>query len=448
MESFYLGIDASKGYADFVILDLKKDIVEKNVELGDNSVGHGELFKKLVKFMQDHPQAKLYAAVESTGGYENNWHNTLLKCQQSIDISVARLNPIGVHHNIKANLKRTVTDKISAYAIADYLIKQGDNISYDTDTYYADLRKQKKFIDMLTKQMVQLENQLDSVVYSANPEMLRHCENGKSGWWKQLLLQYPTAEKLSRAHLESLKKIPYLKDKLAVQILEDAKKSVASSSGTITEMLIIEMITQINNLDSLIKKHAKVMAKNCKLEEVELLKSVPGIADHSAISLILEIGLIDRFESSKKLAAFFGLPPKWRESGDGKFGNHMSKQGRISPRATLYMCVLSGIQCNPVIKEAYANHMKKGMSSGAAIGACMHKLLRIFYGILKHKKKFDPAIDVANQKHTPINKPKVNGEVGAQYYNIMDHSPISRRQHKKRKAQLKSQDVESSKAGL
>lgn len=447
MESFYLGSDVSKGYADFVILDSKKQIVEKNFELGDSYAGHNELYEKLNKFMEDRPGAKLYAAVESTGGYENNWYNTLFKCQRAIDVSVTRLNPIGVHHSIKAGMRRNVTDKISAYAIAEFLIMQGENIRFDVDTYYAELRKMKSFVDMLTKQKVQCENQLESVLYSANPEVLVYCEEFKPAWLFLLLLQYPTADKLSRAHLESLKKIPFIKDKQAEQILEKSKKSVASSSGPVTEMLIKEMITQINHLEELIKKHKKVMAKNCKLEEVELLKSIPGIADYSAISLMLEIGLIERFESSKKLASFFGVHPVYKQSGDGKWGMYMSKQGRSAPRATLFMSVFSGIQYNPIIKDVYKKHVKNGMQKGAAMGVCMHKLLRIVYGILKSNKPFDPAIDLENQKYSTIKHSKINFKKDSSFYNIMVESPISGRQRKKRKAQFVSQDVESSKAG-
>lgn len=37
MENYYMGIDVSKGYADFVILDTSKTIVEPNFQL-DNTL--------------------------------------------------------------------------------------------------------------------------------------------------------------------------------------------------------------------------------------------------------------------------------------------------------------------------------------------------------------------------------------------------------------------------
>ena len=43
MKNYYLGIDVSKGYADFVILNDKKRPIEENFQLDDTSLGHSYL---------------------------------------------------------------------------------------------------------------------------------------------------------------------------------------------------------------------------------------------------------------------------------------------------------------------------------------------------------------------------------------------------------------------
>ena len=117
MQTFYLGIDVSKGYADFIILNSQKKIVVENFQLDDTFEGHCLLFELLSRFFRDHPESIIYAAVESTGGYENNWYNALLAFQGSLNLQTARLNPLGVYHDSKAEMKRNVTDKISACMI-------------------------------------------------------------------------------------------------------------------------------------------------------------------------------------------------------------------------------------------------------------------------------------------------------------------------------------------
>ncbi len=72
----------------------------------------------------------------------------------------------------------------------------------------------------------------------------------------------------------------------------------------------------------------------------------------------------------------------------------MSKKGRAQPRQILYMVARSAIIHNALIKEIYINHLKMGKCKSSALGVCMHKILRIVFGMLKHQKEFDPTIDL------------------------------------------------------
>ncbi len=156
MQTFYLGIDVSKGYADFIILNSQKKVVIENFQLDDTFEGHCLLFELLSHFFRDHPESIIYAAVESTGGYENNWYNALLAFQGSLNLQTARLNPLGVYHDSKAEMKRNVTDKISAKSVAEYMIGHPEKVSYQQQDHLASLRKQWGFVKMLTKQSTQL----------------------------------------------------------------------------------------------------------------------------------------------------------------------------------------------------------------------------------------------------------------------------------------------------
>ena len=123
---------------------------------------------------------------------------------------------------------------------------------------------------------------------------------------------------------------------------------------------------------------------------------------------MLNIGAIERFPSAKKLASFFGLHPVYKESGDGIGGFRMSKQGRKEPREILFMVTLTAIGKNPLIRSIYQEHVAKGMHNMAAIGLCMHKILRIIYGMLKHNKAFDPEIDRKNREKPSRPRTRVN----------------------------------------
>lgn len=438
-QNFYLGIDVSKGYADFIILWKDKTVAEDNFRLDDTFEGHNQLYKILSGFIAKHPEAKLFAAAESTGGYENNWLAYLNKCQSKLQLSVARINPFGVAYNSKASLRRIVIDKLSAKNIAEYLISHPEKVEYNKQDYYASVRRQWTLIKLLTKQKVQLLNQLNMLLYIANPELLVYCRNSVNLWTLKLLKEYPTAGHLSKAKVSKLAKIPYITEDLAKTLIENANNSVASSLDDITAQTIKALVEQIIQLRKLIYLQSKQLETVCSIQEVELLKSFKAIGTYSAVGLLIEILSVERFSSVKKLASFFGIHPVFKQSGDGFSANKMSKRGRKQPRQILFNVVRFAIVHNPYIKEIYASHLQKGMPKMAALGAVMHKILRIVYGMLKNNKSFDPKIDRLNREKHLNTSSSIKADFTRRYQTVDKLAPISRRQHKNRKEQENSQ---------
>lgn len=104
----YLGIDVSKGYADFLLLDTHSKVIEETFQLTDTKVEHHQL-KKLIEDWRSQGVKELYCGVESTGGYENNWYAFLKGLQAQGAVYVCRLNARGVKSVSEASLKRTIT---------------------------------------------------------------------------------------------------------------------------------------------------------------------------------------------------------------------------------------------------------------------------------------------------------------------------------------------------
>ena len=191
------------------------------------------------------------------------------------------------------------------------------------------------------------------------------------------------------------------------------------------------------------------MADQCHLPEVKLLKSFIGISDWSAIGLLIEIQTVKRFANAKKLASFFGLHPEYKSSGDGVGVVKMSKKGRSAPRKILYMVTLTAMESNPLIKQVYERHKKLDKHNMAIIGICMHKILRIIYGMLKHNKPFSPKIDLANQqKSKRAEKRKNKKETSRRYQDYDAKAPVSNRQTKKRLERKRSHSVVDTKSGI
>jgi len=434
----YLGIDVSKGYADFALIDEQKQPIVKNFQLDDTPDGHIRLGDFIRELFKQHPDLTVVATAESTGGYKNNWLDCLKKLQRCYAIKVARLNPKGVHHHHKAKLNRAITDAISARLVAEYTLSHQEIIQFDQPDETYSLRKQWTLIKLLSKQKTQLLNQLDNLVYQANPELMIYCRSSWPAWLLELLRSYPTAKELAQANIEQLTKIPYVNTDKARKILHQARQSVASATDPVSGDMVKTIIEEIIHKEKLITTCKKSLIENCSLPDVELLASIIGIGKFSAVGLIIEIGTWLRFASAAKMAAFFGLHPILRQSGDKTWVARMSKQGSSEVRALLFMCAMVAIRHNPVIKDLYAHSLAKGKSKMSAIGICMHKLLRIIYGVLKSGKAFDPAIDQANKTRRPDQRKPIRQEI-RHFQPVNDNAPVSARQNKKRKEQSQSQ---------
>ena len=74
----------------------------------------------------------------------------------------------------------------------------------------------------------------------------------------------------------------------------------------------------------------------------------------------------------------------------------------------------------------------------AAIGVCMHKILRIVYGVLKTGKAFDPEIDRRNREKGYRLERKPRRMKARRYQDYDNLAPVSRRQANKRKEQEQS----------
>lgn len=124
-------------------------------------------------------------------------------------------------------------------------------------------------------------------------------------------------------------------------------------------------------------------------ETEDLLKSMPGVGDGLARTLIAdlpELGTLDR----KKIAALVGVAPFNRDSGTRR-GKRTVWGGRAAIRATLYMATLVATRYNPAIASFYRRLLAAGKPKKLALTACMRKLLTILNAMLRDRKPWQAA---------------------------------------------------------
>lgn len=439
----FLGVDVSKGYADFTLLDSNKNQLEKVFQLDDTRKGHDCLKKQLVRIIKTYSITHLYCGVESTGGFENNWYGSFTAWSKTMPVSITRLNPAGVKKAAEAGLNRNVTDALSSRYIAEYMISHPEVVSYDIQNVeYASYRSLHKHINLLKKQQTQLINQLKGILYYGFPELMRYCKDSVPFWVLEVLKKYPSVKKVASLKPEKLTQINHVDVAKAKTLIAKAKDSVASRHNESTSFLIQSLAEQILEKQLLIAKHKKFLEQTCKGPEVTLLTKIIGIGAYSAAAIMIEIEDSKRFITPKSLVCFFGIHPVLKESGDKKLVVRMSKKGRASMRAILYMCATSAVRYDQHMKTIYQRHRSKGKTHKQALGVIMQKLLRVIWGVLTTKTEYNPAIDQKNQSKLPKETVENNNKEIAEKRRFQEadqDAPISNKQTKKRKVYVESQ---------
>jgi transposase len=432
----FLGLDASKGYTDFVLLNSDLEQIGEAFQLDDTAKGHDSLREWIEEVLNSQPMITIYCGVESTGGFENNWFKMLFDLGAKLPIKVTRLNPARVKGSINGKSKQQVTDALSAFNIAEYLVRFSDQVDYDQkENKYRAFRSLNNHIRLAKKQKTQLINELKQILYYCFPELQRYCKQSIPTWVLNMLIEYPTPKKLSRAKPEKLARIKGITLEKAQKLILKSKNSIASR-GEFTDGFMIENIAREIQLKQVkITSYQKHLSEQCVGVEVDLLKTVKGIGIDSAVVIMIEIETIHRFKTPKQLCSYFGLYPTIRESGDKKYVSRMSKSGRSAIRATLFMCANSAVLHDAHFRAIYQKHRAKGLAHKQAIGVIMHKMLRIIWGILKSQKPYNPELDKTNQQKAEGQKQKAVQETPREYD---DDAPISRIETKKRKVLQKS----------
>ncbi len=160
-------------------------------------------------------------------------------------------------------------------------------------------------------------------------------------------------------------------------------------------------------------------------DELNLLLTIPGINDTSAIFIIAEIGTkMNAFIDDKHLCSWAGLTPRCKESAGKKQSVRIIKAGQyIKP--LLVECALNAIKDKscPYIKARYES-IKKRRGHKKAIIAIARFLLTCVYHILNDGEPFDTIRfdELLNKKIKQHNKSVKNADDMISYLTKLGYS--------------------------
>lgn len=139
----------------------------------------------------------------------------------------------------------------------------------------------------------------------------------------------------------------------------------------------------LDEIDDLVNRHQPLR------DQRDLIATIPGIGDLTAVRILGELPNLAEYRSSKAVAAFAGLSPREHQSGTMRGRTHLSKTGNSALRKMLYFPAISAARYNPVLKALYERLIAAGKPKMVALAAVMRKLLVLAYGVLKTKRPFE-----------------------------------------------------------
>ena len=182
------------------------------------------------------------------------------------------------------------------------------------------------------------------------------------------------------------------------QLLDDIQAqrnrlAALSTSGNI--VVAASLKRQINELQAELKRMEAAISKHVlehpQLQHsMRLLQSIDGIGRVVAMTILAEVPAISAFSRARDVAAFAGLTPALEQSGTSlKRRGAMTKQGSGLLRKQLYMAALQSVKrTNNAFHKTFRAFVERGKSKMCALGAIMHKLIRVAFGVLKHNTPF------------------------------------------------------------
>lgn len=134
--------------------------------------------------------------------------------------------------------------------------------------------------------------------------------------------------------------------------------------------------------------HLEQQAKRHRPVDFSLLKTIPGIGRILALTILYEVGDIQRFESVQKFASYARLIKCKAESAGKTYGTQGNKIGNAHLKWAFSEAAVLYLRGNPGAQKLLQRFQKR-MSKAKALSALAHKMGRAVYFMLKNKKVFD-----------------------------------------------------------
>ncbi|UUY36638.1 IS110 family transposase [Lactobacillus delbrueckii subsp. bulgaricus] len=344
---------------------------------------------------------------EATGVYSR-------RLQAFLDMHELRyvmMNPLEAKRKTKDDLHQNKTDKLDALYLAKLQSEHPQRLAYVQSKEYQELMANNRIYEQASHDLITNKNRLHKAVQLTFPEIEHLLANprGKNYWSIALRFPHPdiVLETKEADIIDFLKGLSGIGKKRANDITQSLIRlaKVACPAVKKNSAHIRGLKMAINNILSAEEECQTALAKLAPKRDLEILTSIPGIGENTALRIISELGDIRRFNNPSQLNAFVGVDPQVYESGNLTAHLSISKRGTAIGRKVLYLAInqiqsakKAGKPCH--IADYYEKRKRSSETAShkkAAI-ASIHKLLRTIFALIKNDQLYSYDVAKHNQR--------------------------------------------------
>jgi transposase len=125
-------------------------------------------------------------------------------------------------------------------------------------------------------------------------------------------------------------------------------------------------------------------------QNIQLMKSVPGVGNQTALQIMLSTENFTKFKSAKQLACYAGVVPFQNESGTITKRARVSKMACRKLKTVLHMAALCAIRTKSELKDYFIRKVAQGKNKMSVLNAIRNKIILRIWAVIERKTSFLP----------------------------------------------------------
>lgn len=385
---YIVGVDIAKRSHEAIIIDDSGNIVKNAFNFKNDSSG----FQKLLRIFESlGTPSDFLIGMESTSHYWLSLYSNLKRKGYTVHV----LNPIQSNALRGMYIRQVKNDERDSFIIAEVLrfgrYTQGGMPPSDLYELREMCRARFFIVDMISD----LKRKVIALLDQVFPEYEKIFTDIFGLTSSELLRTYSTPEEILSVDTDKLAEIIEVpsRKRFSKEKAEEIHSLAENSFGIIVGMDAMSLLIK-QHMEHIRFAEKQVADLDKKIEALfskfdTQITTIPGVGPVLGAVILSEIGDISRFPSSAKLAAFAGIDPTVKQSGEFSGNhNHMSKRGSPYLRRALWQASTVAVHSDPSLKTFYEKKRAEGKPYMNVIGHVTRKLVNIIYAVMRDNEPY------------------------------------------------------------